>query len=726
MRCQNTKRRCVFATPNNQQRPLSPYTYAQTDAQTPSPAVGYRTTDLNNTLQDAFTATSHINNTPPSATRPTAWRLVPVSPSQSFKTPYQSSAEFYEPSTSIPLPTLPGHDTLWSHPALNHAPTPAVASAIASPPRSPNGIGDTPALQSRPTSTKLTTHDDYGLGHDVGQSQNPNLPTDEEMNHLCRFFIGNLLIHIPLLTEDDVGDYGTMVKKKKRLLACTMVYVAARYVPGCKAIRRMLLPDILAILKPLPRYCDDDTRWTTLQAFAVLYNWALPLDIVSQEETGEFDPILNYDTLRVPLDTLARQCSLHKAAEELAMFQERNRDGADIRQTFAFRKYLFSLWLFGVSHFRSLLARSPPRVQPDSAIRSCTRLLRTYAGDDQVRHILAQADLCLIWSQPSHNEWWCSMPNGMEVESTLAVLKNMDESLETWRRTWFTPEQTRSDQLHSLEFQYCFSRFCVSVYVSKLYQSSTSARSSPLLSLSLISKSIERASQSGRLFLDLRPLSKSLVRFRPEDTFGMLALGCSYVLGAHRLLRDVNLVNPGHLNVVRSLAELMVELGLDSKHVARIYGESVLGCLALQLQAINANAPALNHSHLQSQSQPHPHPQPHPSGMQSPEADRTTSAGSKAWMSFNAVSPGSVGSPQMFDLVAAVDEVWPLSPVNLQDQPPAEQRPVWTTGAGATPASQHPTIAGGNATGGTGLGLNYYGSESMVYASTTEGMSYAA
>lgn len=41
--------------------------------------------------------------------------------------------------------------------------------------------------------------------------------------------------HIPVVTELDVSDMITIVKSK-RLLAYSMVYVAARFVPGCRAI----------------------------------------------------------------------------------------------------------------------------------------------------------------------------------------------------------------------------------------------------------------------------------------------------------------------------------------------------------------------------------------------------------------------------------------------------------------------------------------------------------
>lgn len=631
---------------------------------------------------------------------------MPTPTHQYFKPLGHNPGDLYLPAR--PPQTSTEKDDLWPHPSLHQAPT----STIVSPPRSPSRFSDTPALQAPLTLTKPTTvqshHNQDGFGH----AENWHSPTNEEMNHLCRFFVANLLVHIPILAEHDVGEYDMMVEKKKRPLACAMVYIAARYVPGCKAIQTMLLPDILSILKPLAEDCDEATRWTTLQAFAVLYNWALPPDLMAHAEPPGSDSVLNDDTLSVLMKTLIRQCSLHKAAEELALVLYQSQNDVDVRQTFAFRRYLFWLWLFGEVHFRSLCARSPPSIQPDSAIRSCRRLLRSYTHDDKVRRILAQAELCLIWDQPTRHEWWCSMPSENDLEATLAVLKEMDEALEGWRRTWFPPEQARSDKSHSLDFQYCFSRFCVSAYVTKLYQTSTSAKSSPLLSLSLVTKSIERTSQSSRLFLSLPPLSKSGVRFAPEGTFGMLALGAHYVLRAHGLLADVDIVKPSQLNIIHSLAELMVDLSMDSKHSARIYGESLLRGLPVQLQAANPSTPSLN---AMLSQQP---------AMQSPEVERTTSATSMAWTLANTVNPGLTESRPLFHLVSAVDEVWPLSATSLRYEQATEQRPaLWTTGESSRSASQHHLAVAPNITNGIGLGLNYNGCGPLVYAAAVEGMS---
>ncbi|EXJ82224.1 hypothetical protein A1O3_06037 [Capronia epimyces CBS 606.96] len=540
------------------------------------------------------------------------------------------------------------------------------------------------------------------------------------MSHLCRFFIANLLIHIPILTEQDVGDYETMVKAKKRLLACAMVYVAARYVPGCKTIQTMLLADILTIIKPLPHGCDEETRWTNLQALAVLYNWAVPLDLASRTDSDRSNPVLQYDALRAPIETVARQCSLHRAAEDLATSLEQHHNDLDVHQTIAFRKYLFWLWLFGVVHLRSLWARSPPSIQPDSSIRSCRRLLQNHFHDDQVRRILSQVELCLIWTHPTHREWWCSLPSENDLESTLAVLKDMDEALESWRRTWFPPDQTRSNksQSHTIDFQYCFSRLCVSAYVTKLHQLLASARTSPLVTLSLITKTIERASQFSRLFLGLRPLSKSVVRFGPEDTFAMLTLGCHYVLCAHRLLADADIVKPGHLSIVRSMAELMVELGIDSKHSGRVYGESLLGSLPPQLQATQPNTSYWHASPSQ------------PPELQSPEVERTVSASSKVWTCSQPVNAGPPGSRQLFEVAAALDQVWPFSAVSMRDKhTPLPRTALWTSGETGTQAgqqSQQPMAVAPSATGPDviGLGFDYDGSAPLIYAPGDESISY--
>jgi hypothetical protein len=102
----------------------------------------------------------------------------------------------------------------------------------------------------------------------------PQPPDEEELTELSNFFLENLLKLIPIIRTEDIGAYGDMVRGGQRLLAHSMAYVAAGFVPGCKTIRVRLAPFIFTYLQQCALEGNEESRWTALQAVAVLYNWA--------------------------------------------------------------------------------------------------------------------------------------------------------------------------------------------------------------------------------------------------------------------------------------------------------------------------------------------------------------------------------------------------------------------------------------------------------------------
>ena len=278
--------------------------------------------------------------------------------------------------------------------------------------------------------------------------------------------------------------------------------------------------------------------------------------------------------------------SLHKSAEEVVDLLKN--EAENIQRTFAFRKYLYWLWLFSVAHFRSLVSQTPPSIREDATITHAVQLLESVAADNCVRCILARVELCLLWAQRGLRErglgeWWCNVHTQVNLDSTLTLLDDLDVATQRWRQKWCPPEKNasfddviKSGREGAIDFYYHFTCFCIGTYVARAFQSSTLVESLTVSRINLLMRTIERAHNFCQFFLELSPLAKSSVCFGPEIIFAMVEAGCEYLLHTHSSSVEPALVQPGHLNTVRGVAELMVDLGVDEKHGARIYSQRIL------------------------------------------------------------------------------------------------------------------------------------------------------
>ena len=426
--------------------------------------------------------------------------------------------------------------------------------------------------------------------HNSASDSAPSLPSDEELCHLSRFFITNLLPQIPVLTEADVADLDATVKFK-RPLAYSMAHTAARFVPGCKAIRTKLSPTIVFLAKlQFDRIgvvdSDDESRWTLLQALAILHNWAPRQHSDLGAYDSEFPTELWQEALRGPIETFAFRHSLQKSAEEVVDLLKRRAE--DIQRTFAFRKYLYWLWLFSVAHFRSLVSLTPPSIREDATITHAAQLLQGMTGDIRVRYILARVELCLLWVQGGLRErglgeWWCNFHTKVNFDSTLTLLDEFEIATQKWREKWCSHEKNTSfgDAIKSgkdgaIDFYYYFTCFSIGTYVARALQSLTLVGPLTVPKMTLLMKTIERAYTLCQFFLELSPLAKSSVCFGPEISFAMVEVSCEYLLQIHNSSIELALIQPAHLNAIRGVAELMIDMGVDERHGASIYGRHIL------------------------------------------------------------------------------------------------------------------------------------------------------
>lgn len=411
-----------------------------------------------------------------------------------------------------------------------------------------------------------------------------SLPNDEEICHLSRFFETNLIEHVPVLTRLDVSNLGTIVKTKRLLVYC-MAHVAARFVPGCRAIRNTLTPILRSMfwLQFDQPESSDEQRWTLLQALAVLYTWA---SIPHAEAQGDSELVLTMTQLRASIETLALKYSLHNSAAEVARLPKH--DAGNLHQRFAFRKYMYWLWMFSTGYFQSLISQSPPRIREDASITLASQLLQNMIHDDQVREILAPVELCLIWVDAGRRgyglgQWWCGIPTQVEIDSRLVILHDLDTSLQAWQQRWTRrgtssrlEDMPRIGRNSSIDICYYYTRFCISTYVTRLFQSSSSADAHTMSIINLVTQSIERAWSLCNFLLKLTPLAKSSMAFNPELKFAMIASCCDYLVYIYNDSADLDLLQSSQITAMAEVVELMIDLGADDRHGAKVYGRSIM------------------------------------------------------------------------------------------------------------------------------------------------------
>ena len=421
----------------------------------------------------------------------------------------------------------------------------------------------------------------------------PTSPRDEEVFHLSRFFITNLLHHIPVITERDLTDLGSTTK---RPLAYCMAYVAAHYMPGCKAIRASLTSFVAPIARlQLERYdtneSTEESRWIQLQALSILYNWASSSHHASgRPGISDNVPVeLRHDMLQASMETLARRHSLHRSPADVTELAKRNVQ--NIQESFAFRNCLCWLWLFSEAHFRALISQNPPSIREDSSIVQGAQLLHNIADDECARKILTRVELCLLWSRPAfreHNlsEWWCSIQTISSLEPLLALLDELDTVTQSCHQKWHLAEQashtenaTRAGQDETTGFYYHFTCFCIGNYIARAIQSSTAAESLPLSRIHTFTKTIDRGNQLCRFFLELSPLAKYSVCFSPEIVYAMMASCCESLLQVFNAISDASINKSVHRSTIRQVADLMADLSIDERQGAKGRGQHLMARL---------------------------------------------------------------------------------------------------------------------------------------------------
>nr|KAK5432362.1 hypothetical protein LTR18_011119 [Exophiala xenobiotica] len=406
----------------------------------------------------------------------------------------------------------------------------------------------------------------------------PQFPGERELTELYNFFVENLLRCVPILLTEHIGSYEDMVRNGGWLLSCSMAYVAAGFVPGCKAVRARLAPSILAYLKQCALDNNEESRWMALQAVAVLYNWTMPKFHITFPDQRVPNPPLAHNVLRVMWNRLVPVSAAEEASQDVARCLEHRLSNSTIRKHLRGRRYLCWLWVYTITQYRTWLINPGNIVKAEPAINNSKYIFRDYITDEAIGPIIAQVELCLILERLPHvGPETCSSRSGSasadcSFKQRSAFLKDLDDDLDSWYREWLQG-RTKCGFYETLEAYYRFTRFRISEQATKLYQSCSVPEMLPSTGVSPIETATERAFDLCSVLLDLKPLSRCRLCFIPEDVFALVLYGCEYILAAQSTSSNLDTRQQDFL---RATAELMIDVGTYDKEWTASQGSRLL------------------------------------------------------------------------------------------------------------------------------------------------------
>ena len=402
--------------------------------------------------------------------------------------------------------------------------------------------------------------------------------------------------------DDTLHDVPKLIRNQRPLAYCA-AFVAARFVPGYKTLRYAMIPEISDIIKQ--RYSSvkggRDQAWPLLQAFAILYAYANSQPTVTDPcYSGE----LSHWALKSTVEMYASRLSLYRSAGEVRDLL--NTDSHTVVESIELRRYVFWLWLYTMSHHTSLLLKMPPTIVVDLNIKSASKLLKDLCLDKRALRILAEVELCLLWSEvgvhdQASNQWWCAPAVPPDVKDISATLTRFDAALDKWSERWLpmNPNQITTIRDNGpVYFHYRFTRFFISTYATRLIyrqgdssNSTTGTSSTNILSppiVRIVLRSIEAAVDCCTVFQDLSPLQRDHTRYIADAGFNMIAFPCFYIISAAEMLSGMGVSMKTHLQSVKRVAELMIDSAVDDTHGPFVSGKKILARLA----ATTAKAPS--------------------------------------------------------------------------------------------------------------------------------------
>ncbi|EME80736.1 uncharacterized protein MYCFIDRAFT_87509 [Pseudocercospora fijiensis CIRAD86] len=450
--------------------------------------------------------------------------------------------------------------------------------------------GRSPSKSHAPQSHEISYSKDTNL-----RKQSSDVLSDSALESLVRFFSQGLIYFVPILEITDLDDVPFLMTHCRPLVYCAAL-IAAKFAPGAGHLYDQIVPYVHHFLRSLegPLAQDEEVIWMQLQAYAILYANGTAADISHPKPETEDTRRLNHWVLKASIETFALRLSLHQSFSEVRRLVQ---DGAlHIDQTFAFRKYVYWLWLFTLSHHFSLVTESPPSIRADYSIRTACFLLSQVEKPGRITRMLAEVDLCMLWnaagqSLPGLDEWWCPPPQDQDPEQASRVLDDADAALDVWSQRWGVHGEPNAtypgldvNNNGVVLFHYLATRFWLRVFSIRVIRSSRLTANSAFpqnqslrqLNVSLTLKSAEAAEKMCRCVLEIPVHMRDSAKHMADFGFALVAFCGIYILRIYELFGAAFPVLESHVKTVEETGRVLTEMSVGINHVPIIYGKRVL------------------------------------------------------------------------------------------------------------------------------------------------------
>ncbi|OAP58213.1 hypothetical protein AYL99_07303 [Fonsecaea erecta] len=438
--------------------------------------------------------------------------------------------------------------------------------------------------------------DDNAVSLQASSRRNPTDIPDNILVELIEFFREKILYYVPVIDDTDLRDSLYVVKHRRPLAYCAS-FVASQFIPGSASVREQLVWSISEFFRATsgPLAEDENTVWTQLQAFAILYAYRPAVDAFHSAGVPQSLGFLNHWILKYSIEAFALRVGLHRSIDGLKV--QLQQDPTEISKSPAFQRYVYWLWLVTMSHHFSLMTRTPPSIREDSTISSAVDLLRDVPKPARVTRILAEVDLYMLWQQagrsaPGLAEWWCKPSGTMNIEEVLAVLEDMEGALEVWGQRWglrgeshMTISNVDVSRNGAVDFHFQSTRFCISTfgtrYILEKARSALDAHTASHRILAQVAreslvKSVEAAHACSRCLLDIPPLRRENIRYMADFGYALIAFCCLYQIQACQLFGSTLQDPTKYLDSVEEVAAFMREMAVANNTAPRFYGNSIL------------------------------------------------------------------------------------------------------------------------------------------------------
>jgi len=404
------------------------------------------------------------------------------------------------------------------------------------------------------------------------------------MKEMIHLFTQRHLPFICVFRPKDFEDTDYLIDNYLQVVYC-ICFVTARYLPGGKEMREKLLPEVTKVPRGVLSMQSGGAQTDELSALKCLFILLLYADLTppSQSSNPSANSEVQFWYLKSVIEVYGTRLGLHRSLQDLRAEMRVNLEG--ITETRAYQKYICWLFMFGTSHYTSIVSGTPPTIHIDSSIRAAPLVLQEINGKmlSSCNCILfGQIDLNLIWEKasaqhPRLGEWW-SLPDASEAvdeNSVEAVLRDTDREIDAWYEKWSDYLQA-SEQGTFLDFTSRFTRFCIMSYAIKFLRNSPQHLTA--LQKDQIRRCVACANHVLEWPLSRSPIQKDRLRYVDDTACVMNSFCCLFIISVCQTYAAIVPNIFDILDNVIETAQLMVDLqvGFDDSHMVHVQGAFIL------------------------------------------------------------------------------------------------------------------------------------------------------